>query len=1345
MAQEFRCGTPLPTERQRAEIIKKLRLSGSRNSSNCEDAPFDSSIKTYRLVFEYVAGILNYPKFTTITQAINAEFNPIGIYFDYFYFPVDCDNCYFYDYGDWGRENPLNNTNDFRDCLWGRIVQFPLFLGDSRIEGQGDWGTGRFWATYSEENTSSSANNVLIHELGHALGLHHTFNAFGFYGPTLNEYVEQISDSPCGCNCKYTGDYICDTPVDPYGVSGQWVTEMFVDLEMPNLGNKSDYCGTSYTKLTQTGTNIDPKKDPLTVLDNYMSYHGVLTNRDLFFSAGQVGYIKDYNNGKPWEVNGPTTGGEMNAGFTVNQPMLITSPLNLTGNIEIRSKLTVKNTSILFMNGGKIVIKPGGELILDNGHLGLFKGMGCIDAASSWEGITAMGPGVIKLTARNGSTINDANIALYSKDATLIASFLTGSKINSYFTYALQVTGGKGRIQAFSSYVNGLIFVNNFFPGVIDISGTNINTPRSNNPKAPFTGILIENASLTIRNQSIVSANLTITNMGTQTVNLRNSDFYDQIKLFGSLGVNVVRDNVFYYRYNANLDGDFLSVTNVGKIDVVGNTIRAQKGVSFQGYVGSAPLIFKNNFIEGKIDFNDPSDSYFYKNDQDASQASLLCNYFSSFVNAQISLLKPINLSQGNPDLVAGNSFKPGTGFNILYLDQPNINYYYNMDNSNENLASISGPVFKFPIRANSACNNKYPNTDPTPNHCKNNIKDGNETGIDCGGSCPRCIEIVPEPEARCTNGVKDGNETAIDCGGSCPTCVSCTDGILNNGETTIDCGGPCPPCGLPTSCSDGIMNGNETGIDCGGPSCAPCTGDPAPHCYDGIQNANETGVDCGGSCPACIPIIGVPNSCYNGIKDGNETGIDCGGACPPCVPVVNIPYHCYNGVQDGNETGVDCGGSCPSCTIITPYPPSCYNGKKDGNETGIDCGGSCVPCGVTPPNGGEPGSYYTKGDHSAYLSYLNGVYGTDNNRWTNITNVRSAYQAHRMTLDGGQSCDLQQFITDNSASQPTRVLEKLIALSPNVSSNAIHTLFANSTHYTSGQITNLLILNPTVLTDRYISYLLYQTNTFSALQKSNILTASRQINSRKLKEDELALQKHYMDAIIRDNIGMITLNYPIDFNAMRAELATDADPTVIFEIAQSYADEGRADLALETMASVDMCYMTDPLYRAQLLGMTQIYSTALSGANATVGNKSIIQNKIELRGLLNVEHGLATDMAISLAQAAESDIPFANQRWAYAPLMFKNVSGVENTFIPTVEVYPNPATDILNVIVKDTGKSGKYEINITDGLGSILSSTQMHGSSIGIDIASLMSGIYTVKVSDEELTVLITKFIKIK
>jgi len=62
---------------------------------------------------------------------------------------------------------------------------------------------------------------------------------------------------------------------------------------------------------------------------------------------------------------------------------------------------------------------------------------------------------------------------------------------------------------------------------------------------------------------------------------------------------------------------------------------------------------------------------------------------------------------------------------------------------------------------------------------------------------------------------------TAGDNGGM-PTC---DDGIQNGDEEGIDCGGSdCPPCQVDPTCDDSIQNGLETGVDCGGPDCPPCS-----------------------------------------------------------------------------------------------------------------------------------------------------------------------------------------------------------------------------------------------------------------------------------------------------------------------------------------------------------------------------------------------------------------------------------------------------------------------------------------------------------------------------------------
>ncbi|MEM6696821.1 MAG: T9SS type A sorting domain-containing protein [Bacteroidota bacterium] len=256
--------------------------------------------------------------------------------------------------------------------------------------------------------------------------------------------------------------------------------------------------------------------------------------------------------------------------------------------------------------------------------------------------------------------------------------------------------------------------------------------------------------------------------------------------------------------------------------------------------------------------------------------------------------------------------------------------HYILPPNQTTSTASKYGQYAKNPLTADVQALGSCTTAEPT---CDDGIQNGDEEGIDCGGSnCPDC------PEPTCDDGIQNGDETGIDCGGSdCPVCPTCDDGIQNGDEEGIDCGGSdCPAC---PSCNDGIQNGDETGVDCGGSDCPTC-----PTCDDGIQNGDEEGIDCGGSdCPACP-------SCDDGIQNGDEIGVDCGGSnCPACPT-------CDDGIQNGDEEGIDCGGSnCPDCP-----EPTCDDGVQNGDEEGVDCGGSncpvCPTCEDGIQNGDETG-----------------------------------------------------------------------------------------------------------------------------------------------------------------------------------------------------------------------------------------------------------------------------------------------------------------------------------------------------------------------------------------------------
>ena len=62
--------------------------------------------------------------------------------------------------------------------------------------------------------------------------------------------------------------------------------------------------------------------------------------------------------------------------------------------------------------------------------------------------------------------------------------------------------------------------------------------------------------------------------------------------------------------------------------------------------------------------------------------------------------------------------------------------------------------------------------TVPSAETCCDGMKNGDEEGVDCGGS-------LCDPCPTCTDGVKNGDEDGVDCGGSCDACVVGGEGVL--------------------------------------------------------------------------------------------------------------------------------------------------------------------------------------------------------------------------------------------------------------------------------------------------------------------------------------------------------------------------------------------------------------------------------------------------------------------------------------------------------------------------------------------------------------------------------------
>ena len=88
--------------------------------------------------------------------------------------------------------------------------------------------------------------------------------------------------------------------------------------------------------------------------------------------------------------------------------------------------------------------------------------------------------------------------------------------------------------------------------------------------------------------------------------------------------------------------------------------------------------------------------------------------------------------------------------------------------------------------------------------------------------ACLGLVGCVFYLNPQCDDQIRNGSETDIDCGGSCGPCQL---GRSCDGDTDCD-NGICPDgtC-APLPCANGIKDGAETDVDCGGGTCRKCSG----------------------------------------------------------------------------------------------------------------------------------------------------------------------------------------------------------------------------------------------------------------------------------------------------------------------------------------------------------------------------------------------------------------------------------------------------------------------------------------------------------------------------------------
>ncbi len=194
---------------------------------------------------------------------------------------------------------------------------------------------------------------------------------------------------------------------------------------------------------------------------------------------------------------------------------------------------------------------------------------------------------------------------------------------------------------------------------------------------------------------------------------------------------------------------------------------------------------------------------------------------------------------------------------------------------------------------------------------CNDGIQNGDETGIDCGGSCDPCI-----PDPTCDDGIQNGDETGIDCGGSCGPCIIAVDGAMvstsdNQTEITTITGDGIADVITFKNTSQSIATYGYLITDEAGKILASETGS---HDFEGAAAGicKVYGISYNGSLSVTGKSI-TDRDLATASYDVSDNFITVTRKDPEPDPT------CTDGIQNGDETGIDCGGtSCPACPTIT-------------------------------------------------------------------------------------------------------------------------------------------------------------------------------------------------------------------------------------------------------------------------------------------------------------------------------------------------------------------------------------------------------------------------------------------
>jgi hypothetical protein len=236
-------------------------------------------------------------------------------------------------------------------------------------------------------------------------------------------------------------------------------------------------------------------------------------------------------------------------------------------------------------------------------------------------------------------------------------------------------------------------------------------------------------------------------------------------------------------------------------------------------------------------------------------------------------------------------------------------------------------------------------------------------------------------------NTAGNGGAASGGSGGTPPMPASCSDSSLNGDETGLDCGGSCAPCpngegcASDDDCQSALCQGaGGSGGAAGGnavASCAACSDDadcatPAGGSCDGGNNEQTSDRTCdAGNCVAgttsgCTPYLCGSDACLSDCSSGGHADCIAGYYCQTnsCVTTKANGLSCSDDAEctssycvDGHCCDTPCAGECDACDLSGSEGSCSLRADGAAGVPGCDpylCDGAAAGCPTSCVDGGD-------------------------------------------------------------------------------------------------------------------------------------------------------------------------------------------------------------------------------------------------------------------------------------------------------------------------------------------------------------------------------------------------------